>query len=544
MAGRTILSIFDEGTSKGNSLLGDSVFSTVNKGGQQNEGIDSILKEINASFNNFFQQQRDLKSDGTDSSTTASSESTVSSETYAETIASELSSKLSESKTEEGAASTDNAVAESADSEKFDASGLAESIGITANDSIVKMLNEENRQSAEVAKATTVENKTPSTADDGLKELYSKIDAMDSTLTKNAESASTAAESTANAVSNAPSEDGGGLFSGFASMIGSTLGSLFGGKDTSQTEETPSETQTSDNVTTEAVKAEATQIVQPTATETVRVEATPSAPQPTAHDEVKVDATPIEQPSEQEEEDEVVEEEGGGWFSGLTSMIGSKIGSLFGGDESEQEPDEGGDVSAEPTSVAETVEKPVNGAQSSEQQETEIAKNEESSSFGGWFSGLTSMFGAKIDSLFGGGEGGSGAEAIPSEGGDADAMDTQNVQTAATQQSLGTPQLPVEPTVLEKPTAAKSEPMSNRLGASNEGQSANGELSAKIDEMRASIVASIESLAESQKSSTESLIAAIGGVSQQGAPQSEGNTVVVSQPAPSAPAERVGRIGI
>ena len=544
MAGRTILSIFDEGTSKGNSLLGDSVFNTVNKGGQQNEGIDSILKEINSSFNNFFQQQRDLKSDGTESSTTASSESTVSSETYAETISSELSSKLSESKSEGESASSGNAVAESADSAKLDASGLVESIGITANDSIVKMLNEENRQSAEVAKATTVENKTPSTADDGLKELYSKIDAMDSTLTKNAESASAATESTANAVSNTPSDDGGGLFSGFASMIGSTLGSLFGGKEEAQSEEAATETKTIDNGTTEDVKVEATQFVQPQSTEAEKAEATPVPSQTTSQEGVKVEATPIEQPSEQEEGESEVEEESGGWFSGLTSMIGSKIGSLFGGDESEQGDEEGGDVSAEPTNVTESAENSEAEAQSSGQQEAEIVKNEETSSFGGWFSGLTSMFGSKIDSLFGGVESESVADGATSDGGGAVAVEPQNVQPSTTQQNIGTSQVPVEPTVLEKPTAAKSEPMSTRIGASNEGQSVNGELSAKIDEMRASIVASIESLAEAQKASTESLITAIGGVSQQGAPQSENSTVVVRQPAPSAPSERVGRIGI
>lgn len=182
----------DEGTSKGNALLGQSVFDVLGKGGMMpSDGVGSVLKAVNSSFDRFFQQQRDLKSNDGGSS------SSVSTETYAESVAAEVAQKVSESigassssSSETDSSETAYVTSESAASETAPTQGLAESIGVTASDSFVKMINDGNRKSEEIAEATNVETANGGRVDELLKELSGKIDAVDARAVESAGSPS------------------------------------------------------------------------------------------------------------------------------------------------------------------------------------------------------------------------------------------------------------------------------------------------------------------------------------------------------------------
>ena len=195
MAERTTLSIFDEGTTKGNALLSDNVFNAVNKAANvTTDGLGNIISTINSSFNNFFQQQRDLSSTN---STDSSSE--VSTETYAETIVKEATEKIAEAKTE-----TESELA-SVITDKIDSTALSnkeivDSIGITASDNFTKMINDQNKKSVEVAKASTIDNKLDTDTIARLEQLSRQIDKVDSNIAKKEIQTKIAEDSTANAI--------------------------------------------------------------------------------------------------------------------------------------------------------------------------------------------------------------------------------------------------------------------------------------------------------------------------------------------------------
>ena len=550
MAGRTILSIFDEGTSKGNSLLGDSVFSSANKSdGVSKDGLDSILKEINASFNGFFQQQRDLKTDS-DSSSSESSSSSVSTETYAESVTNSNSSGSSETKSDESYSSASEIVQTDATAAQFDAKDLIDSIGITASDSFTKMLNEENKQSAEIAKSTNVENKTSSSVDDGLKTLYSKIDAMDSAIAKNAENANSSVESTVKTTSDEASSSEVGWFSGLSSMIGSKIDSLFGNGDKSEAEE-------ASNVETEEVSVESTPLA--TSNEGI-AEASVENPNAVSSNAeavgISVESTPLASSNGESEE-------GGGWLSGLTSMVGSKIGSLFGGGDaekadsvaetkpaSEEKEDEGGWLSGLTSMVGSKIGSlfgggDENGGESATEPATESAEKEDDG--GGWLSGLTSMVSSKIDSLFGGGDDSSQQEAVGAvdemisvekSDGETVGLTTDAVAEVPFGQFNGQ-------SASETPTVLKGESLVAETATPSEGRSVGTDMTSKIEEMKNAIVSSISSLAETQKTTSDAILNAIGGIGANTAVASESQTVVVSQQNAAPPtAPRTGRIGI
>ncbi len=473
----------------------------------------------------------------------------MSTETYAESVANSSSSDGSETKSAESDSPSSETAQTDAATAQFDAKDIIDSIGITASDSFTKMLNEENKQSAEIAKSTNVENKTSSSVDDGLKTLYSKIDAMDSAIAKNAENANSSVESTAKATSNEASSSDGGWFSGLSSMIGSKIDSLFGSGDESAAEN-------ASNSETEEVSVESTPLAAANGESAeVSVESANSDSSNADADGVSVESTPLASSDDESAE-------GGGLFSGFTSMVSSKLGSLFGGGDedkgdsaaevkpaSEEKEDEGGWFSGLTSMVSSKIDSLFGGDGENGEEpaaETEIETVEKEEDGGGWLSGLTSMVSSKIDSLFGGGDSSEQETveavdemiAVEKLGGETDGLTPDAVAEVPLGQANGQE-------ATETPTVLKGESLVAENAMASEGRSVGTDMSAKIEEMKNAIVSSISSLAETQKTTSDAILNAIGGIGANTAAASESQTVVVSQQNATPPtAPRTGRIGI